>query len=159
MLEWLEGTDLSSWIRTELWGWPLALTLHALGTAVVVGFVLIIGLRLFRLFELIPLSALVRLFPIVWAGLALQALTGFVLWMTRPTRYVSDGAFVLKVVLIVLGTVLAVKVFGLIRREADLPQAGGAVSSRVAAMAAVTLVVWCAVVIASRLTGYLGSIG
>jgi hypothetical protein len=159
VLEWLEGTELSSWIRTELWGWPLALTLHALGTAVVVGFVLIIGLRLFRLFELIPLSSLVRVFPIVWAGLALQVLTGFVLWMTRPTRYISDGAFVFKVLLIVLGTVLAVKVFGQIRREADLSQAGGAVSSRAAAMAAATLVVWCSVVIASRLTGYLGSIG
>jgi len=159
VLEWLEGTDLSSWIRTELWGWPLALTLHALGTAVVVGFVLIIGLRLFRLFELIPLSALVRLFPIVWAGLALQLLTGFVLWMTRPTRYVSDGAFVLKMLLIVLGTVLVVNVFGVIRRDAASAQSGEAASSRAAAMAALTLFVWCAVVIASRLTGYLGAIG
>lgn len=157
MLEWLESTDLSSWIRAELWGWPLVLTLHVLGTALVIGLVVIIGLRLLRLFELIPFTALDRLFPYVWAGLVLQGLSGFALWMTRPTRYVSDGAFMLKVVLIVLGTLLAFRVYGLIRREADSWQSG-AVSSRAAGIAAATLVVWCAVVIASRLTGYLGSL-
>ena len=158
MLEWLEGTDLSSSIRTELWGWPLALTLHAMGTALVVGLVVIIGLRLLRLFELIPFASLDRLFSVLWAGLVLQLASGIALWMTRPTRYVSDGAFVLKVLLIVLGTVLVVQVQSLIRREGPAWQSGDAVSSRGLTMAAATLFVWCAVVIAGRLTGYLGSL-
>jgi len=52
-----------------------------------------------------------------------------------------------------------VNVFGVIRRDAASAQSGEAASSRAAAMAALTLFVWCAVVIASRLTGYLGAIG
>jgi hypothetical protein len=158
VFEWLEGTQLSSWIRGELWGWPLVLTIHVLGTALVVGFVFIIGLRLLQLFELIPYSSLNRLFPVLWVGLGLQLLSGLALWVTRPTRYVSDGAFVLKFLLVIVGTVLALQVYGLIRREASSWQAGGAVSSRGVRLAAATLAVWCAVIIASRLTGYLGSV-
>src|SRR5579871_3186974 len=106
MLEQLEGTELSSLIRDELWGWPLALTLHAFGTAIVVGFMIIICLRFFGFFAAIPYPTLSRLFPIVWAAITLQILSGLALWMTKPTQYAADVAFLSKVALIVLGIVL-----------------------------------------------------
>jgi len=158
VLEYLEGTDFSAWIRSELWGWPLALTVHALGTALVVGFVIIIGLRLLGLFEAIPYTSLQRLFPVIWVGLALQLLSGVILWMAKPTRYVADGAFVLKVLLIVVGVALTLSFYGLVKREAASWEAKGAISSRALTFVAATLLVWCTVVIAGRLTGYLGAI-
>ena len=156
MLEWLESTQFSALVRSELWGWPVALTLHALGTAVVIGFVLIIGLRLLGLFELIPYSSLNRLFPVIWAGLALQLLSGFTLWMTKPTQYVADVAFLLKILLVVVGTILTVSLYGTVMREAASWDAKKAVSSR--AFVAATLIVWCGALVAGRLTAYLGSI-
>jgi len=156
VLEWLESTQFSALIRSELWGWPVALTLHALGTAVVIGFVLIIGLRLLGLFELIPYSSLNRLFPVIWAGLALQLLSGFTLWMTKPTQYVADVAFLLKILLVVVGTVLTVSLYGTVMREGASWDAKKAVSSR--AFVAATLIVWCGALVAGRLTAYLGSI-
>src|SRR5450755_3425397 len=104
-------------MRTELWGWPLALTLHALGTAVVIGFILIISLRLLGLFEIIPYASLKRLFPVIWVALVLQFVTGFALWMTKPTRYVADNAFMLKLTLVIVGTVLALYFYGILKRE------------------------------------------
>ena len=36
MLEWLAHTPYAEWVN-QSWGWPLALTVHAFGTATVVG--------------------------------------------------------------------------------------------------------------------------
>jgi hypothetical protein len=158
VLEWLESTEFSSLVRSELWGWPLALTVHAFGTALVVGFIVIIGLRLLGLFELIPFSSLSRLFPVVWLGLVLQFASGFVLWAAKPTRYVADGAFVLKFGLIIAGIILTVYFQRTIKREAASWEGKGAIPSQAVKIVAATLIVWCSVVIAGRLTGYLGSI-
>ena len=80
MLAWLESSQFSAGVRNELWGWPLALTVHAFGTALVVGLTFIITLRLLGLFEAIPYSSLNRLFPVMWVALAVQFLSGFVLF-------------------------------------------------------------------------------
>jgi len=158
VLAWLEGTQYSAWVRGELWGWPLVLTVHAFGTAVVIGFILIINLRLLGLFETIPYSSLNRLFPVVWVALVLQFLSGFALWMTKPTQYVADVAFVLKFSLVIVGVVLTLYFYGTIKREAASWEAKGAVSSRGLKFVAATTLVWCGVLVAGRLTAYLGSI-
>jgi len=159
VLEWLENTQFSAAVRTELWGWPLALTAHVLGTALVMGFVLIIGLRLLGLFDLMPYASLRRMFPIIWAALALQLVSGFILWMTKPSQYLADVAFLLKVLLVIAGTVLTLSLYGTVTREATSWDAkGGVVSSRAVTFVAATLIVWCGALIAGRLTAYLGSL-
>jgi hypothetical protein len=158
VLEWLESTQYSAWITGELWGWPLALTVHAFGTALVVGFIFIIGLRLLGLFETIPYASLDRLFPVIWVAVALQFLSGLVLWMAKPTRYVADTAFVLKFLLVVVGIILTAYFAGTIKREAAAWEAAGAVSSRGSRFVAAVLLVWCSVLVLGRMTAYLGSI-
>ena len=159
MLEWLENTQFSAAVRTELWGWPLALTLHVLGLALVIGFVAVIGLRLLGLFDLMPYTSLRRMFSIIWTGLALQLVSGFILWMTKPSQYLADVAFLLKVLLVVVGTVLTLSLYGTVMREAPSWYAkGGVVSSRAVTFVAATLAVWCGALIAGRLTAYLGSL-
>jgi hypothetical protein len=158
VLAWLEGTQFSAWVRGELWGWPLALTVHAFGTAVVIGFIFIINLRLLGLFESSPYSSLNRLFPVVWVALVLQFLSGFALWMTKPTQYVADVAFVLKFSLVIVGVILTFYFYGTIKREAASWEAKGAVSSRALKFVAATFLVWCGVLVAGRMTAYLGSI-
>jgi hypothetical protein len=158
VLAGLENSEFSVWLRGELWGWPLALTLHALGTALVMGFIFIICLRLLGLFETIPYNSLKRLFPVIWAALGLQLLTGFALWMTKPTRYVADVAFLLKFLFVIIGVVLTGYLYGAIKREAASWDAAGAVSSNGAKFVAPSLLAWCIVLVAGRLTAYLGSL-
>jgi hypothetical protein len=159
VLAWLESTQLSALVRSEsLWGWPFALTVHALGTAVAIGFVLIINLRLLGLFETIPYRSLNRLFPVVWVALAVQFLSGFALWTTKPARYVADTAFMLKFSFLIIGIILMLYLYGTMKREAASWEAAGTVSSRGFKFAAPTLLVWCVVLIAGRLTAHLGSL-
>ena len=158
MLEWLESTQFSAWVRNELWGWPLALTLHAFGTALVIGFVLIIALRLLGFFRLIPYTLLDRLFPVIWVALVLQFLSGFALWMTKPTQYVVDVAFLLKFSLVIVGALLTLSLYRTVKREDASWETKGAVSSRGVKLVAAALLVWCVVLVASRLTAHLGAI-
>jgi hypothetical protein len=158
VLEWLENTQFAAFIRDTVWGFPLALTIHALGTALVVGFVLIIGLRLLGFFDRIPYTSLNRMFPVIWAALVLQFLSGFLLWVAKPTRYVEDGAFVLKSTLVVVGIALTLHFYRMMNVEAASWDANGTVSSRGVRFIAAVLLVWCGVLVAGRLTGYLGAI-
>jgi hypothetical protein len=154
----LESSEFSGLLRSELWGWPLVLTLHVLGTAVVVGFIIIISLRLLGLFETISFSSLNRLFPVVWAAIVVQVLTGVALWMTKPTRYVADTAFVLKTLLVFIGIVMTVYFYATLRREAASWDASGSVPAKSVKFAAASLLVWCGVVVAGRLTAHLGAL-
>jgi hypothetical protein len=154
----LESSQFSIWLRSELWGWPLVLTIHVLGTAVVIGFMIVISLRLLGLFETIPYSSLNRLFPVVWVALVVQVLTGIALWVTKPTRYVADTAFALKCSLIVVGIVLMLYFYAAMKREAASWDAAGAASGRGVKFAAASLLVWCGVLVVGRLTAHLGAL-
>jgi hypothetical protein len=158
VLEWLENTPLSAWVRTDFWGWPFVLTLHVLGTALTIGFIFIVCLRVLGLFALFPYSSLRRLFPVIWAALVLQFVSGFVLWMTKPSQYAADGAFVLKFAFVVAGVVLTFFLYKTILREAGLWESKGTPSPRAVGFVAATLLVWSGVIIASRLIAHLGSI-
>ena len=85
MLEWLANSSYANWVNQSA-GWPIALTIHAFGTAVVVGFMAIIGLRLLGLLRGIPYSSLNSLFPYVWVALGFQVLSGFTLWMPKGSQ-------------------------------------------------------------------------
>ena len=105
MLEWLAHTQYAEWVN-QSWGWPLALTIHAFGTATVVGLMSIIGLRLLGLFQTIPYSSMNKLLPIVWIAVACQIISGFTLWMTKPAQYLADGMFEVKFSLVIVAIVV-----------------------------------------------------
>ena len=139
-------------------GWPTSLTVHAFGTAVVIGFIFIIDLRLIGFFRTIPYSALINLFPYMWIAAVVQVLSGFTLWMTKPTKYVGDGAFLAKFSFVIIGLVVTWLFSRVIKREAVKWEEAGTVSPLGHKYAAATFVVWCAVLIAGRLTAYLGGL-
>jgi hypothetical protein len=158
VLQALAQTPYAEWVRESLWGWPLALTVHAFGTAAVIGLIFIIGLRLIGLFRTIPYASLSRLFPVIWTGVVLQVMSGFSLWMTKPDQYVGAGMFLAKFSFVVIGVVVTVFFQNTIKREAAAWDAAGRVSSRGTQFAAAAALVWAAVLVTGRLTAYLGSL-
>jgi hypothetical protein len=157
VLEWLTTTEYADWVR-ESWGWPLALTIHAFGTATVVGFIFIIGLRLFGLFRTIPYASLNSLFPFIWIAIALQIMSGFTLWMSKPAQYLAAGMFDVKITFVIIGIIVTAFFQGTIKREAPAWEKAGKVSSRGLKFVAAAVMLWTAVNIAGRLTAYLTSL-
>jgi hypothetical protein len=159
VLEWLENSAYAQWMLGEsLFGWPLMLTVHAFGTAVVVGFIFIIDLRLIGFFRTIPYSSLNRLFPAIWVAVVFQALSGFSLWMTKPTKYVTDGAFVAKFSFVIIGLIVVWFFHNTMKREAAAWETAGKVPPHALKYVGATFLVWAAVLIAGRLTAYLGAL-
>jgi hypothetical protein len=157
VFEWLEGTEYADWVR-ESWGWPIALTVHAFGTAVVIGVTFIIALRLVGLFQTIPFTTLRKFIPVIWIAVAFQVLSGFTLWMTKPAKYVADPMFDSMITFVIIGAILNAYFQGTLRREAAAWDAAGKVTSRGARFVAATTLAWTAVLIAGRLTAYLSSL-
>jgi hypothetical protein len=157
VLDWLAHTSYAEWVN-QSWGWPLALTIHAFGTATVVGLIFIIGLRLFGLFQTIPYSAMNRLVPYIWFAAACQIISGITLWMTKPAQYLADGMFEVKISFLVIAIVVMWYLQQTMRREAANWDAKGAVSPRGLKLVSAACLLWAAVLVGGRLTAYLGSL-
>jgi hypothetical protein len=157
VLETLNNSQYAEWVR-ESWGWPIALTIHAFGTATVVGFMAIIGLRLFGLFRTIPYSSLSSFFPIIWIAIVFQFASGVTLWMSKPAQYINAGMFDVKFLLVIVGIVLTAWFQVIIKRESATWEKAGTVSSLGVKLVASVVLVWAAVNIAGRLTAYLTSL-
>ena len=157
MLEWLANTPYAQWVN-QSWGWPLALTIHAFGTAMVVGLMAIIGLRLLGLFRTIPYTSLNKLVPLVWFGVVCQVVSGLTLWTVKPAQYLADGMFEIKFTLVVVAVVVMGYFHNTMRREAAAWDAAGTVSPRGRKFVVASCLLWAAVTIGGRLTAYLGSL-
>ena len=156
-LEWLTQTPYTQWVQ-ESWGWPVALTLHAFGTATIVGLMAIIALRMLGLFRTIPYSAVQWLIPFIWVALVIQVASGLTLWMTKPAQYLGDGMFEVKMLFLIVSITVTVMFQRVVRSEAKGWDAGGKTTPRGARLAAATGLLWAAVLVGGRLTAYLGSL-
>ncbi|SRR5258705_10074666 len=157
MLDWLESTAMATWVK-ESWGWPLALTFHAFGNAVIIGVMFIVALRLLGFFRTIPYTAINRLIPVVWVGLVCQVASGFMLWSSKPARYLADGMFEWKLFFVIAGSVATYYFYKMSRREAAGWESAGSVSTRVVRFGAITALLWAGVLVMGRLTAYLGQL-
>jgi len=155
VLSWLESTWYAEWIQISLYGWAINLTFHALGTATVIGIIIVVGLRLLGLFQPIPYTLLYKLLGLAWIGVAINVFTGFSLFMSNATNYVVDVTFVIKMIFVVFGIVTIWYTQKVIKRDAAAWEAGARVSSLGVKLAIGSFVVWTVAMIAGRLTAYL----
>jgi hypothetical protein len=157
VLETLANSPFAMWVD-ESWGWPLALTIHALGMATVVGLMAIIGLRLLGAFPTMPYTSLGKLIPLIWIAVVFQAISGFTLWVTKPAQYLGDVMFDTKFALVIIASLVMVLFHVTYRREVAAWEAAGTVTSRGVKIAAASCLLWAAVTVGGRLTAYLGSL-
>ena len=154
VLSWLESSGYVSWMLSSELALQLMLTVHAFGLALTVGVVLALDLRLLGLYRTIPLTSLDRLLGIAWVGIALNAVTGFSIFMTEATSYVTNVPFILKMVFVVVGSVSLVATQRLLRRNASILEAGQ-VPPRGRGLAFGSVLLWTMAVVTGRLIAYL----
>lgn len=111
VLAQLEQSGLAIWIRESgvLYAYPLILFLHTIGLSTLVGLNAAIDLRLLGFGAGIPLQSLARTFALMWAGLALNAVTGSLLFISDATKHASNPAFYVKLVFVALAVMLLVR--------------------------------------------------
>ena len=153
-LSWLESSGYAMWMLNSEVALQLMMTLHAFGLAVTVGVLLALDLRLLGLYRTIPLTTLDRLLSIAWVGILLNAVSGFSIFVTEATRYVTNVPFIVKMAFVVVGSVSLVATQRLLRRNASILEAGQ-VPPRGRGLALGSVVFWTMAVVTGRLIAYL----
>ncbi|MFN3363457.1 MAG: DUF6644 family protein [Allorhizobium sp.] len=127
---------------------------HILSLAMLVGASVILDLRLLGRFKSLPLAETAELLSRIAAlALCLAVITGAVLFSVRPVEYAGNTAFLVKLLLVGLGTANAVFVH-LSRDWAEMIVEQKA-SLRLKLGAAISLTTWLSAVLAGRWIGFL----
>lgn len=162
MLAWLDDSAFSNWIDISEWAYPLLLTVHGLGMAVVVGVTVMIGLRILGFPAKVPLGAYTELVPYGVVAFIFNALSGVALFVHDAVALASNVSFIIKMVSIVVGLVVLWRLHVTVLRPFHAALVEGAEppplpSSAKALAIASILIWWLSVLVSGRLVAYLSS--
>lgn len=145
-LLWIEESAVGIYVREDAWGFAIALALHAVGMAAVLGVAIITNLRVLGHVKEIPVLSYTTLFPVAWLGFAINLISGLMLYTSHATEYTFQSVFILKLGLLALGGILLKVMMTKIREGVDPVQ--------VKVISAVCLACWVGAVITGRLMAY-----
>ena len=154
MLTGLDSTSLSTWLKESpsIWALPTILTLHTTGMAVLVGASYVLDLRLLGVGRNVPLSQYRWVFPTLAVGLAVNIVTGVLLFLKNPVTWGTAVPFFVKMALVVASVATLVPMRSLVLGGGvEQPD----VSSNMRLLAIASIVVWTGAVTAGRLLAYL----
>lgn len=148
----LERWPPALWLRESIWAYPAVNALHIVAIALLLGATVILDARLLGFAAQVPVAHVARAaWPFAVGGVLLALATGPMLFIVQPAEYLVNPAFFWKFVL--LGAALTnVALFhlsfpGVLRGERP-------VSTGVKAVAALSLLLWLAVLFAGRLIAF-----
>jgi hypothetical protein len=152
----LESMPIALAMRHELWLYPIVEIVHITGFVILVGSIVVLDLRLLGLSRALRVSMLTRhVLPWSVAAFALIVPTGLMMFMAHASDFITNRAFQLKLLLIMLAGINAaafhVGVYRSVARWDE--QATPPVAARVHALA--SLLLWISVLACGRLLAYL----
>jgi len=97
-LELIENSSFSHWLRESpsLLAYPTVLALHAIGMAFLVGLNTMIALRVLGFARGIPLAPMNKLFPVMFVGFWVNAVSGLMLTALQAINFMSNPTFYIK---------------------------------------------------------------
>jgi hypothetical protein len=105
LLLWLEESRVSAAIAGSQFVYPGILTAHGIGMAFVVGLNTAVSLRVLGVAPTLPLPAMAKFYPVMWAALWLNIITGILLTMAAASRVLVDPVFFMKMTFVGLAVV------------------------------------------------------
>lgn len=145
----LEDSAIGLLISSSIWGYPIALSLHALGMGVLVGISVMLSLRVMGFVNAIPKSAILPYWHLAIAGFVVNLLSGTALFIGSASSLASNWAFFAKFTCLIVALILTRNLVKLSFRAEE----GVSTDNRLLAVA--TLVAWAATIIFGRIIGYI----
>jgi hypothetical protein len=153
-LDTIENLGISTWVRESpsKLAYPTVLWLHVMGMGVVAGLSAMISLRLLGVSPKTPVQPLERLYPLIWWGFWVNAVTGTGLLMASASKRLIDPTFYVKMIFIFAG----VAVLQLTRNKVFRSLGpDGALPDKATRLAWAGLICWLGAITAGRLLAYL----
>ncbi len=152
LLQMILDLPISHFVRSSVWAYPVLEMLHLIGIGLLFGPIVIYDLRVLAGWGDIATPAAARLLlPWVWTGFIINATSGLLLFASDAIEFAANPAFQAKMALLAIAGLNA----SLFQFRANPGQLNGpalAISFR--AQAAVSLVIWFAIIIAGRMIAY-----
>lgn len=146
-LLWIEESWMGIFIRESLWGYPIVLSSHGVGMAIVVGCVVAANMRVLGFAKDLSMQAYDRIFTVGWLGFLINLISGLILLTGNASQYFFQGSFQLKIAFILVGGILMKVMMNGIREHRDL------IVTRIISFLCLTS--WFGALITGRLMAYL----
>jgi len=154
---WVESTGIATWVRESetLWAYPVVITLHSMGLAVMVGLSAMIDFRLLGFARGLPLAGMRSLNRWIWIGFWVNAVSGVGLLVASATTMLTNPLYYAKMGLVAAAMTYVI----LIDRAAFRPPGvtSNDVTPRARTLAIASLALWAVTITVGRLTAYLGN--
>jgi hypothetical protein len=122
---WAYNSSASQWVRSSTWAVAILEVFHLFGLILLLGSVLMIGLRCFGFaMNRDDIGQVVRGWaPTLFSGLILMTITGSLIFSSGATRYVGSRSFQVKMSLYVMAIVVqaAIYAIALLKKDEDRP--------------------------------------
>lgn len=155
VITWIENTWLAETVRISAYGYPVMITLHSLGLAIMVGLSVLLSLRVLGLFTTIPYSSLQKLLKIAWIGFIINFASGGSLFSANATGFIADWVFLVKMSMVIVGAILVGTMQGMIRTALATGDPEGATGAGIKAVAGLAIIAWGIAMVFGRLVPYL----
>jgi hypothetical protein len=146
----IELSPIGQWVYGmygDFWAYPTILAAHGLGMMTVMGVVIAFNLRVLGFAKSISVNAYDRIFMIGWAGFSLNLVSGLLLLSGAFSTFIFQGAFLIKIALIIFGGILLKVLMNRIRSSRD--------EKITMLISVVCLASWGGAIITGRLMAYL----
>lgn len=153
----LYDAPFSTSIRESEWTFPVIQTFHILGILLFYGAIALVDLRIVGLVlrDRSAREVAGALLPLAWVGFAVMAISGGLLFAAQAARIYSNVFLLAKFGLILLAGLNLVAFHLLAGRSiATWGGEGGAAPAAARASAAISLLLWTAVVVTGRFIAY-----
>ncbi|MGH6630692.1 MAG: DUF6644 family protein [Burkholderiales bacterium] len=155
LLDALQEGSFAAAMRESIWLYPAVETVHIIGFVILVGAVIMFDLRVLGVSKRVPVRMLAQhLLPWSVAALLLIVPAGFLMFSADATSLISNRAFVIKMVLLMLAAANAAAFhLGVFRNVEQWDQ--GTTAPRPARLhAGASLLIWLGVITCGRMIAY-----
>lgn len=156
MVAFFEESAIAESIREGDTLFPFIESVHVVAICLVVGSILVLDLRLVGLASLHrPAGRLSRaILPVTWGAFALAAASGSLLFISNATKYLGNGFFLAKMVLIGVAGLNMVIFHAVAARDMRQWEKDASPPLRARLAGAVSILLWIAVVACGRMIGF-----
>ena len=147
MLVWIENTSLALWVGTSLWAYPVLLSAHITGLAVIVGIIAMRDFHLLGFINGVTEANFLELKKLAYCGFLVNGISGIMLFSSQASYLSTNLPFLVKLFFIGSGMVLASKIYKKIEKNT------GRTSTKI--LAILSLFSWFGAITAGRLIAYI----
>jgi len=149
----LQNSAFATWIQESVY--PIVITAHSIGLALLVGLLVVIDLRVLGFAKGAALPGLRKLMTVVWIGFWCNAISGAMLFVIDAKKDYYSWLFRSKLMLIAVGLIMGARITSTVLNKTTEYAAGDADAPQQAkVLAVVSLLAWTSAIFVGRWLAY-----